>query len=213
MYLNTLVYHDTICIMNQTKGEIEMKNIMKNAWAESKLNKRQYFGTKEIVVVVPFGKAEAVITVSGFLYQEKYNQGAPLTITSKVAIRHNGEVLCDSTFARTYKGMSKVGEAMTHGEETAELINAKIEEAKEEIKAAHAEFEGRKYVTKAQKEINKAKSIVKQAESQNEILPSEELKAKAKRYNEIYNESAEGYNPYINAISKEVYEKALATLA
>lgn len=173
----------------------------------------KYFGRKEIVAVVPFGKAEAVITVTGFRFQEKFNVGAPLTITSNVAIRHNGKVVCDSTFARTYKGMSKVGEAMTHGEETAELINAKIEEAKEKIEKAYAEFEGRAYVSKKQKEINKAKSIIKQAESQNEILPSEELKAKAKRYNEIYNESAEGYNPYTNAISKEVYEKALATLA
>ena len=194
---------------------------MKIAWAIVKKengasNERKIFGTKEIVSVVPFGKAEAVVTVTGFRFQEEHNQGAPLTISKKVSIRHNGKILgskFEAYFAKTSNGMSKVGEAACHGEETAGEINKKIKEAEEEIKKAYAEFVGRTHVSEEQKEINRAKAIVKQAESQKEILPEKELLKKANRYNVALNESGEGYNPYEGMISEEVYENALQALA
>ncbi|MDR9852909.1 hypothetical protein RJP21_04745 [Paenibacillus sp. VCA1] len=187
----------------------------------------------ELIREVPFGKATARITVSG--WQEKENLDGIETgsisvhTSSKVEIVVGDRVVENGYFATVLeynfltdvyyekakldpsKKYTRVGDkAITLGAETGEAINATIKEMKEEVaKEFGTETEEQK---QHKEEVEIAKEIVELAEKEgvDRLMSASEVRDWRRHYNELNNEGGEGYIP--TKISKEQYQRALETL-
>lgn len=187
---------------------------------------------KELVKKVNFGRAVARITVTGYLKENMMDgwikTGNELIIYEKIEIIADGKVVESSSYAKAieynflYEGFfekmgldknknyTKVGEAITEGEQVAKEINAAINKMKTQI----TEEFGMKTKEEIEKEeeIAEAKEIVKKTEKFGieNLMTEAEYRQWRTNYNNIMNEGGEGYIP--QRITKEDYEWALNKL-
>mgnify|MGYP001293073526 CR=1 FL=1 len=187
----------------------------------------------EKVREIPFGKAIARVTVTGWMEAVTLDGQATgsqrVNVSKKVEIVVNGKVvesgyhadiieyndLSRTLFERAKldktKKYSRVGDkAITLGAEAAVEINAAIEEMTAEIEI---ELQGKSEAEKqTEQEIEEAKAIVEAAEKEgiNNLLTAAQLDEWRKRYNDLWNEGGEGYIP--PRVSREQYEQAVALL-
>lgn len=187
---------------------------------------------KELVKKVNFGRTVARITVTGYLKENMMDgwikTGNELIIYEKIEIIADGKVVESSSYAKAieynflYEGFfekmgldknknyTKVGEAITEGEQVAKEINAAINKMKTQI----TEEFGMKTKEEIEKEeeIAEAKEIVKKTEKIGieNLMTEAEYRQWRTNYNNIMNEGGEGYIP--QRITKEDYEWALNKL-
>lgn len=187
---------------------------------------------KTLVKEIPFGKGIARIAVTAST-QSVYLDGDyirdEVILMAKVEVIKDGRVVDEADFADAIeyndiyctlydrakldetKTYSRIGRTCyTEGRETADAINAAIEEMKSELAA---EF-GTKTETEIAKEetIEEANAVVALAESEgiDKLMTSAELAVWRNHYNDLHNEGGEGYIP--TKISRERYERALSVL-
>ena len=191
---------------------------------------------KELVKEVNFGRAVARITVTGYLKENMMDgwikTGEELIIYEKIEIVADGKVVESSSYAKEIecnflyenlfekmgldknKKYSKVGEAITEGENVAKEINEAIKEMKEQITAEFG-MKTKEQIEEGiekEEEIAEAKEIVKKAEKIGieNLMTKEEYKRWVKSYNNIMNEGGEGYIP--QRVTKEDYKWAINKL-
>src|SRR5690554_6178027 len=145
---------------------------------------------KELVKEVEFGRAVARITVTGYSKENMMDNwiktGEELIIYEKIEIVADGKVVESSSYAKAIeynfiyektfenlgldknKTYTKVGSAITEGENVAKKINAAINEMKEQIskefgmktkEQIEEEIEKEKEIAEAKEIVKKAKKI------------------------------------------------------
>lgn len=189
---------------------------------------------------VPFGKAEAVIRLHGFIPNQQYG-GLGLNISKKIEILFLGKVVTNDTYAYTYdypnsnelqrefiedsyvnnkwdkqKSYTRIGKASTEGLVGKE-INKMMKSFEAEIEEEYAVYSGLKSPAKKaeeerQEEMAIAQSIIEKAKAIgiDKLPTAAEAQKQLKIYNDVMNEGGEGYLPTI--ITKEMYEQAKAEL-
>lgn len=201
------------------------------AWDLFKNKNSKEMEEMELVKEVKFGKAVARITVKGTFENETFHQfvkDGEVIITQKIEIVANGKVIGEARHAdamenneiydytykknnldtrKTYTQIKGVG--ICEGRETADEINALIQDMKNEIET---HYKGEVEQVEETDLVENAKKIVEIAEQQGveKLMTEKEINEWRKQYNEVVNEGGEGYIP--RKVSKEQYRQALKTL-
>lgn len=187
----------------------------------------------KLIKEVPFGKASARVSVSGFVENVSLDgdvlDSIEVYTSAEIEIIADGKVVAKGDFATVLeynrftdtffdrvrldrsKKYTKVGDkAIALGEESGRAINEAIAKMKAEIEK---ELQGVSEAEKEEKkEIEIAINVVKLAENEGveNLMSAAEIKVWRKQYNDLHNEAEEGYIP--TRISREDYQKQISFL-